>query len=108
MRLYFSLFRYLIMEKQIDNCDVSSVDSLVVIPYEQISATALEGILEEFITREGTNYGFYEHTVKEQLAKAKLMLEQGKVSIVFDALLERCHIIDERQLAELQTLVPEC
>ena len=96
------------MENQIDNCDASSVDSLVVIPYEQISATALEGILEEFITREGTNYGFYEYTVKEQLAKAKLMLEQGKVSIVFDAVLERCHIIDERQLAELQILVPEC
>ena len=35
------------------------------------------------------------------------MLEQGKVSIVFDAVLERCHIIDERQLADLQTLVSE-
>ena len=58
------------MEKQIDNCDVSSVDSLVVIPYEQISATALEGILEEFITREGTNYGFYEYTVKTITIKA--------------------------------------
>ena len=89
------------MVKQIDNCDASSVDSLVVIPYEHISATAIEGILEEFITREGTNNGFYEYTVKEQLAKAKLLLEEGKVSIVFVAVLERCHIIDERQLAEL-------
>ena len=40
------------MVEQIDNCDASSVDSLVVIPFEQISATALKGILEEFITRE--------------------------------------------------------
>ena len=48
----------------------------------------------------------YEYTVREQLVKARLMLEEGKVSIVFDAVLERCHIIDERQLAELQTLVP--
>ena len=96
------------MEKQIDNCDVSSVGSLVVIPYEEVSVAALEGILEEFITREGTNYGFYEYTVKEQLAKAKLMLEQGKISIVFDTVIERCHIINERQLAELQTLVSEC
>ena len=94
------------MEKQTDNHDTSSLGSLVVIPYEQLSASALEGILEEFITREGTNYGFYEYTVKEQLVKARLMLEEGKVSIVFDAVLERCHIIDERQLAELQTLVP--
>ena len=107
MRLNVSFFRYLIMIKQIDNCDASSVDSLVVIPHKQISATALEGILEEFITREGTSYGFYEYTVKEQLAKAKLLLEEGKISIVFDAVLERCHIIDERQLAELRTLVPE-
>ena len=68
------------MEKQIDNCDVSSVDSLVVIPYEQISAAALEGILEEFITREGTNYGFYEHTVKEQLAKAKARAQSAGVA----------------------------
>jgi uncharacterized protein len=95
------------MQKQIDNGDVSSVDSLVVIPFEQISPAALDGILEEFITREGTNYGFYEYSVTEQLAKAKLMLVQGKVSIVFDAVLERCHIIDERQLADLQALVSE-
>ena len=95
------------MIKQIDNCDASRDDSLVVIPHKQISATALEGILEVFITREGTSYGFYEYTVKEQLAKAKLLLEEGKISIVFDAVLERCHIIDERQLAELRTLVPE-
>lgn len=95
------------MQKQIDNGDVSSVDSLVVIPFEQISPAALDGILEEFITREGTNYGFYEYSVTEQLSKAKLMLVQGKVSIVFDAVLERCHIIDERQLADLQTLVSE-
>ena len=95
------------MQKQIDNGDVSSVDSLVVIPFEQISPAALDGILEEFITREGTNYGFYEYSVTEQLSKAKLMLVQGKVSIVFDAVLERCHIIDERQLADLQTLASE-
>ena len=95
------------MQKQIDNGDVSSVDSLVVIPFEQVSPAALDGILEEFITREGTNYGFYEYSVTEQLSKAKLMLVQGKVSIVFDAVLERCHIIDERQLADLQTLVSE-
>ena len=94
------------MEKQRDTHDTSSLGSLVVIPYEQLSASALEGILEEFISREGTNYGFYEYTVKEQLVKARLMLEEGKVSIVFDAVLERSHIIDERQLAELQTLVP--
>ena len=106
MRLNIPLIRYLIMEKQTDNHDTSSLGSLVVIPYEQLSDSALEGILEEFITREGTNYGFYEYTVKEQLVKARLMLEEGKVSIVFDAVLERCHIIDERQLAELQTLVP--
>ena len=65
-------------------------------------------MVTRLITREGTNYGFYEYTVKEQLAKAKLMLEQGKISIVFDTVIERCHIINERQLAELQTLVSEC
>tara|TARA_B100000767_G_C19704415_1_gene509859 strand:+ start:1100 stop:1384 length:285 start_codon:yes stop_codon:yes gene_type:complete len=92
------------MEKHIDNESTSSAGSLIQIPFNQLSPTALDSILEEFITREGTNYGFYEYSVTEQMSKAKAMLEKGKVSIVFDPVLERCHIIDARQLAELKLL----
>ena len=32
----------------------------MIVPYDQISEDALQGLIEEFITRDGTDYGFEE------------------------------------------------
>lgn len=71
------------------------------IPYEQLSEAALTGVLEEYITREGTDYGMVERGVEAQLDKARALLKSGKVVIVFDEVNERCQIIEARVLKSL-------
>lgn len=70
----------------------------LIIPYQQLSTEALNGVIEEYITREGTDYGLIEKAVDTQIAAAKKQLEDGKVLIVFDPVSERCQMIEAQML----------
>ncbi|MBF0380955.1 MAG: YheU family protein, partial [Magnetococcales bacterium] len=51
------------------------------IPPGQLSHQALEGIVEEFITREGTEYGLVEKTLENKIAEVMAQIKAGKVVI---------------------------
>ncbi|GAA5316504.1 MAG: YheU family protein [Candidatus Pelagadaptatus aseana] len=61
---------------------------VVIIPYEQLSSEALNGLVEEFITREGTDYGLQEISLTDKVAQVLTQIKQGDVVIVFDAGME--------------------
>jgi len=88
-----------------DSSDDAVTDPIQ-IPYEQLSETALTGVLEEYITREGTDYGMIERGVESQLDKARALLKSGKVIIVFDEVHERCQIVEARVLNNPISKIP--
>ena len=49
--------------------DFGSQGRGLVIPAEQLSADALQGLIEEFITREGTDYGEVEWSLDQKVAQ---------------------------------------
>lgn len=63
------------------------------IPYKQLSDQALLGLIEEFITREGTDYGFEEVSLETKVAQVQRLLKSGEVVIVFDEATESCNIM---------------
>ena len=64
------------------------------IPFEQLSEEALQGVLEEFIYREGTEYGEQEYTSSDKKQQLILALKQQRAEIVFDPVLESCTLIE--------------
>jgi hypothetical protein len=64
----------------------------VQIPYDQLSPEALEGVVEEFVTRDGTDYGETEATLETKINQVMDQLRTGKAVIVFDSELETCNI----------------
>ena len=68
--------------------DVSESDVDVSVPVEvpasALSARALRGLVEEFITREGTDYGVREHTFDEKRDSVLRLIAAGEVAIFFD------------------------
>ena len=56
----------------------------VEVPWEGLSADALEGLVEEFVTRDGTDYGTSERSLASKKAEVRRLLERGEVRIVFD------------------------
>lgn len=62
------------------------------IPPEQLSDAALRGIIEEFITREGTEYGASEVPLDSKVANVAAQIRRGEVVIDFDPITDTVDI----------------
>ena len=63
------------------------------IPYDQLSPDALQGVIEEFVTRDGTDYGEVEISLETKISRVLDQLKSGKAVIVFDQKTETCTIL---------------
>ena len=54
------------------------------IPYTEISEEALKAIIQEYITREGTEYGAEEYSLERKIEQIKQQLLKGEIKINFD------------------------
>jgi uncharacterized protein YheU (UPF0270 family) len=63
------------------------------IPYTQLSPEALQGVIEEFVTRDGTDYGEVEVPLETKLSQVLGQLKSGKAVLVFDQRSETCTIL---------------
>jgi uncharacterized protein len=70
---------------------------LIIAP-EQLSSDALQGLIEEFITREGTEYGEVEWSLAQKVEQVRALLRRGDAVIVFDVVAESCSIIPREQV----------
>jgi len=60
------------------------IPKAVKIPWQQLSADALDGVIEEFVTREGTEYGEVEVELETKRRQVRRQLERGEAFISFD------------------------
>ncbi|QSA96510.1 YheU family protein [Methylococcus sp. EFPC2] len=56
----------------------------MLIPHRQLSVEALRGLIEEFVTRDGTDYGEIETTLADKVAMIERELERGLAFVVYD------------------------
>ncbi len=56
----------------------------VEVPYTSLTPEALRGLVEEFVTRDGTDYGRVEKTLEGKIGTLMRQLERGEVAIVYD------------------------
>ena len=66
------------------------------IPYTALSADALRGVIEEFISREGTDYGDQEFSLEDKIRQVRAQLESGEVVLTFDEESETCNLVRVR------------
>ena len=59
---------------------------------DQLSPGALRGLVEEYVTREGTDYGHSDWSLEDKVAQVFRQLDQGEARIVFDLDLESASI----------------
>jgi len=56
----------------------------VAVPYKELSADALQGVIESFVLREGTDYGMQDFSLEQKVAHVMRQLERGEARILFD------------------------
>lgn len=62
------------------------------IPPSSLSPATLRAIIEEFVSREGTDYGDREYQLEDKVRDVARLIESGHAIIVFDADTESCSI----------------
>jgi uncharacterized protein len=55
----------------------------MIIPHKRLGPEALNGLIEEFVTRHGSDTGYTKGTLEENVAMVIRQLERGDVFIVF-------------------------
>jgi len=62
----------------------------MIIPYKNLSQTALHRLIEEFVTRGGTDTGYTDGSLEESVESVMQQLNSGDAVIVYD---ETTHIV---------------
>lgn len=65
---------------------------------EQLSQGALRGLIREFVTRDGTDYGLVEHSLSQKMDAVKSQLRTGDAVIVFDMDRQSATILGREEL----------
>lgn len=73
--------------------------AVVIIPPESLSADTLNSILEEFISREGTDYGEIELSLEQKLALLRPQVMRREVLIVYDDKQQSVHLVPKNNWA---------
>jgi uncharacterized protein len=58
--------------------------SIHIIPVNKLSAEALQAVIEEFISRQGTDYGAVEASLEASIKQVKHKLEKGLAVLIYD------------------------
>ena len=85
-----------------DNRDNRDNDAAppVCVPFRELSATALRGLIEAFVLREGTDYGEYEYALVDKVAHVLRQLECGEADVMFDPQTNSASIVVARRHAD--------
>ena len=57
---------------------------VIEVPYTALHPDTLRAVVEEFITRAGTDYGARERTLEEKVADVMRQLQRAEARVVFD------------------------
>ena len=76
---------------------------MIEIPADRLSADALSAVIEEFILREGTDYGVSEVSLQNKIDQVRRQLSNGDVLITFDPVTENCNLLTPHQFQQYQS-----
>jgi len=79
-----------------DERDGDDAAGRVEVPHAQLAPAVLRRLVEEFVTRDGTDYGRVERTLEQKVAGVMRQLESGEAAIEVDVEHDTIDIVARR------------
>jgi uncharacterized protein len=73
----------------------------LVIPHERLDTTVLQAILEDFATRDGTDYGEHPMTLEQKVALLRRQLLKRQIHVLYDPGSEQLSLLTTEDLSAL-------
>ena len=74
---------------------------MIEIPADRLAPELLDAVIEEFVLREGTDYGELEAPLDSKITQVRRQIASGQVVIVFDPDSETCNLLTRQQFQQL-------
>ena len=71
--------------------------SAIEVPFSSLQPATLRAVIEEFVTRDTTDYGERERTLDEKVEDVMRQLRRGEAKVVFDAETGTVNIVVARE-----------
>lgn len=69
----------------------------MIIPYSELSEQALHALIEDFVTRDGTDYGLDEMSRQEKAAHLFALLKTGDLLITYNEDTQTCGLVTREE-----------
>ena len=79
----------------------SPLASFIQIPLSRVPPDTLQALLEEYASRDGTDYGERESTLDERVASLRKHLADGRLALLYDGDSETWDIVGEEDASRL-------
>ena len=77
----------------------ADIEKGIVIPYDKLSPQALQGLIEEFVTRNGTDDGYIQATLEQNVARVMDQLRRKEAVVVYDDQTRTANIVPARNIS---------
>ena len=74
----------------------------MLIPYQQLDAMTLNNLIEQYILREGTDYGEVEYSLEKKTQQIKQQIEKDNIFIMYSEMNESVTLVTKEEFQKLQ------
>lgn len=74
------------------------------IPWQELSSETLDSLLEEIVTRDGTDYGAQEKTTEQKVTLARNQLKSGLAVLYWNTELESATLLSKTDVERLERI----
>jgi len=83
-----------------DDDATPTAEGSVEVPYDQLAPETLRKVIEDLVTRDGTDYGDVERTLEQKAAALLKLLQRGEAKLVVDLATESIGLMTREDLAK--------
>lgn len=73
----------------------------MIIPYHELSEEALQALVEDFVTRDGTDYGEVEMSMQEKSEYLLALLKKGDLLITYNEDMQSCGLVTKEEATRI-------
>lgn len=72
----------------------------MIVPWQELAPETLDNLIEEFVSRDGTDYGEQEYSLAQKVAQVRRALAGGEASLIFSERSGQCNIVPTDQVSD--------
>ncbi len=72
----------------------------MIVPWQELEPDTLDNLIQEFVSRDGTDYGEQEYSLADKVSQVRRALAKGEAVLIFSEHTGLCNIVPADQVRD--------